>query len=275
MFFPLIPMCKHVNDVADILKKNELRWLERLLTWVQTARRFGGFDIDDYFHYLSGLRLASYNAEVCFIVKFLKETDVFISEFRIRSWKELKKPNISSKSPGIPLNSQIIKLLKNLSIQEQLHVLIMTCSGRRFIDVSRIDSKFLKSLDDKFICKIARTKTSSQPVLFSFEFKDADLLVDWEFYRSEFLKIIRSEELPFESTSMQKIRRVADYTIHATRHRKALSLIRNGSTIQETLNFIGWSSASSFKRYTKIPVADIKEFSSLDETIIFINSYNF
>ena len=275
MYFPLKPLCDQIFHVAIVLKKPELRWIERLLTWVESERRYGGFDLDDYFVFLASLRLANYIAEVCFIVKFLKETNIFISEFKIRAWKNLKKPRNICKSPGIPTNSQITKLLIQLSMPEQLHVLIMICSGRRFIDVSRIDTKTLKLLGDKFICKIEKTKTSSLPVLFSFEFSDRELLVDWKFYKARFLDICRKEEKPFENTNMQKIRRLADYTIHATRHRKALSLIREGNTIPETLNFIGWSSESSFLRYTKIPVADIKAFNSLDETVNFINSYNF
>ena len=275
MYFPLIPLCKHLFDVADVLKKPELRWIERLLTWVESEGRHGGFDLDDYFAFLSELRMASYNAEVCFLVKFLKETNIFLSEFKIRFWKNLKKPRAITKSPGIPTNCQLMELLSNITIQEQLHILIMVCSGRRFIDVSRIDTVGLKVLDGKFVCKIAKTKNSSLPVIFSFEFKDSDLQVNWKFYQSQFIGICQNNQKPFENTNMQKIRRMSEYTLHATRHRKALSLIRSGTSIQDTLNYIGWSSESSFKRYTKISVEDIKSFISLDATINFINSYNF
>lgn len=192
MFFPLKELCVHLFDVASVLKKPELRWMERLLTWVESEGFRGGFVLDDYFSYLSDLRLANYNAEVCFIVKFLKETGVFISEFKIRYWKELKKPRAISKSPGIPTSFQLLNTLSKISLLEQLHILIMICSGRRFIDVSRIEITGMKVLNNKFICKIEKTKNSSQPVIFSFEFKDDDLKIDWQYYESKFLEICQT-----------------------------------------------------------------------------------
>ena len=275
MFFPTQSLCHHAVAVQSVLRKNEKVWLKRLLVWVKQYKFDGRFSLDDYFRYLSSLGFAHYPQEVCFLVKFLKETGIFISASKIRHWKSLYSHREENKSPGIPYSWQIVSLLQKIPIQEQLHVLIMVTSGRRFIDVSRIDSRKVTLLEGKFVVQIKKDKCSSSPVSFSFEFSDGDLSVDWNFYQSQFLAICQEKRFSFSNSNMQKIRREADYTLHATRHRKALSMIRNDTSIQDTLNFIGWRCNSSFERYTKLTVCDIKSFPSLDKTIEFINSFIF
>ena len=118
-----------------------------------------------------------------------------------------------------------------------------------------------------------KDKTHRTPVTFSWEwtaeFCGSEQL---EALQSEFKRILTTSAYPFEEIKVNKIRKQIRFRLHGLRHQKAIRMIRDGTSIEDTMSFIGWQSKESLITYIKISTKDIKNFSSLDDCINFINS---
>ena len=99
---------------------------------------------------------------------------------------------------------------------------------------------------------------------------DSSLKLNEDFMTSLLLGL--SNKFPFEHVNRQKIANIAEFDMHSLRHRTCISMIKRGFSVDDILSQIGWSTISSFVRYSKLNILDIKEFNSTDDVIEFINN---
>lgn len=253
-----------LERLRPYLKKSEVTWINRLNEWAKIS---DSFNLDSYMKGLASLELVAFRSEVSFIYKFCREFEN-ISPFQARFWLSLERPRKKRNKLKIPSDEEIKNSMPKLKQKEQLFLAIMVSSGRRGADVRRIKSSKVVIREEAVEVTVERDKTSSVPVTFSFS---------WD--RSVFgnlspsLKNTCSEnENPFLNISGQRLRRVLPFSLHACRNRRALQLIFEGQSIEETCSAIGWSTQSSFVRYTRLSLTEIRKTPDFGKVIEKVNN---
>ena len=260
-----------VNRLWYTFLKPEKSWTNKLYRW------FNGTEdlrVDDYVHYLASLQQATFRQEVNFLIRLLRAAHIEISSFEARLWRTTaNKVEILRKSARIPTHGQISRFLNDLDLREKMFILILSASGRRSVDISRINSSQVKFMGDKCFATVHKDKTHRHPVTFSWEWnQDFYSQIQLEHLQSEFLKMLRTEQHPFGTVKVNKLRCKVKFRIHGFRHRKAIDLIRKGHSAEETMSYIGWQSQDSLTNYIKLSISDLKSFDSLEQCINFINN---
>lgn len=245
------------------LKKHEVTWIRRLQQWSENVECL---NLDVYMEGLSNLRLSNFKSEVNFITKFVREFED-ISSFQSRFWLTLEKPTQVKNVMIIPLEEDIRNSIPKLKTVEHLFLAIMISSGRRAADVRRIESSRLEIRETEVEVTIERDKTSSVPVTFSFSW-DRSVFNDLSL---ELRNLARQVKQPFKNVSGQRLRRILPFSLHGCRNRRALKLIYEGSSIEETCSEIGWATHSSFVRYTRISLAKIRKAENFEEVVKTVN----
>ena len=251
------------------LLSHEITWLNRLSKHISWHDKSNSFNLTSYVKKLALLRLVNFKQEVKFIIRFLSEF-VEISVFIKRHLLRLQL-SIVHRKQILPTSGLIYDSLKSMNVVEQLFMLVLASSGRRSTDIFNVKSSNIVVSGKNFSVKLDRDKMNDRPVKFIFSW-DKSLNIDWQNVDFYFKKLLSLETRPFQSVSVQRLRRISSFHIHGLRNRRSLLLIRDGLSVEEVKSAVGWSSDQSFLRYTKINIVDIKRFLSLDELIEYLNS---
>lgn len=277
MIVEVKPILKWLKREFICLKSSEKTWIKRILVFL--GPRDDYLEFDKYMYALSRLKLKNYKQETVFVLNLLSECGVFISKVRARFYKNLDRDvKFVTRLPRLVTSDQIEILFNCLDYDHALFLAILASCGRRGIDVKRINTDQVTTLNQKFLVRIPRDKANSCPVNFTIAW-DYSVNLPWNEIDAEWRKMItRKNHCPFENIKTEKIRELIRnkfggqaFVLHSLRNRCALRLVRLKWTTDEVLSYIGWNSLSSFKRYTKLSIHDIREFSSLDLCIKCIN----
>jgi len=261
----------HVISEYNCFSSQEKVWLKRLFHWLNLRNLT--FDLDDYFRNLAQIGLINYRQELLFITSIINNAGIFVSQFRIRSYKKLEADVIKKqKQPRLALTSQINQLLSLLEGADKLFIAILASSGRRGIDIQRLSADNISFLNNRYICTIPRDKCNNLPITFSF-YWDSSLELDLQ--AMDQLMHDLSADFEFGGINRQMIGRkakAAGFDLHSLRHRCCIRLVRQNFSVDEILSQIGWRSIDSFIRYSKLSIIDIKLFKSLDSVLIYVNA---
>lgn len=261
-----------VNDLWGFFLNTEKSWVNKLYRWLIAD---SDFIFDDYVKYLVSLKQQTFVQEVNFWVRLFKNMGFNVTDFEVRFWKkEGAEIQPCSKSARIPTADQIKTLINSLENREQLFMLILENSGRRSVDITRIRSNQVKTIDSKFFATIPRDKTHLSQVTFSWEWNLSYLepFQSIESVENSFRTLLAESPTPFANIRVNKIRKSITWRLHGLRHRRAIVLLRSGVSSKDTMSSIGWACESSLFRYTKLPLSDLKNFENSEDCIKFINS---
>lgn len=260
-----------VNKFWHAFLNSEKSWVNKLYRWF-----VGNEDliIDDYVAYLLSLEQATYRQEINFLIRLLKNSEIKISEFEARLWRNAggdREP--FKKSARLPTEPQIRDLIVTLPEVEKIYILILAASGRRSVDICRINSRNVKKINATWFATIKKDKTHNKPVTFSWEWP-MELCGSDQLGRlsTEFENMLAKSVYPFDQVKVHKIRKIIPFRLHGLRHRCAIRMIREGFSVEDTMSFIGWQTVESLTTYIKISTKALKTFKSLDDCINFINS---
>lgn len=261
-----------VNNLWFTFLKTEKSWINKLYRWLEGSD--SDFYFDDYIKFLVSLRQQTFSIEISFWVRLLRNIGMTMTDFEVRFWKKSgDEIEVCYKSARIPTESQITDLIQKSTNVEKVFLLILHNSGRRSVDIARINSDQVKQQGSKYYATIPKDKTHQNSVTFSWSWSDSPAGLNFELsqLRNYFQHLLESEKYPFQNVKINAIRKSISWRLHGLRHRKAIQMIRSGHSVHETMSSIGWSSVISFTRYTKLAVLDLKSFSSTENCIKFIN----
>ena len=142
----------------------------------------------------------------------------------------------------------------------------MAASGRRAIDISRIQKKATFYSDDKWFVTLDKDKQNALPVNFSFKFDDV-LFEEMAQLQKRLSSAFQKSDAPFNRVNWQKLRRKAEFRLHSLRNRKAIKLILEGLSVQEVQIALGWSDLKSLQRYLKISPDAIRILNSYEKVL--------
>ena len=142
----------------------------------------------------------------------------------------------------------------------------MIASGRRAVDIIRIQSSAVTQQNGVFFVTLEKDKQNSLPVNFAFDFADA-LFEDSQNCAERLTKILDQSEEPFKMVSLQAIRRKAAFRLHSLRNRKAIKSILAGLSIHEIQMALGWSDLKSLQRYLKLSPNAIVALDSYEKVL--------
>ena len=146
----------------------------------------------------------------------------------------------------------------------------MAASGRRAIDISRIQTKAILFTKGRWFTTLEKDKKNSLPVNFSFNFDDTLFKSSWSL--NEQLRItIATTGSPFVDINWQKLRRKATFRLHSLRNRKAVKLILAGQSSHEVQMALGWADLKSLQRYLKISPDAIRTLNSYEKVLSVIH----
>ena len=259
-----------VNEFWHTFLKPEKSWVNKLYRWFNNDE---DLVVNDYVAYLADLHQATFRQEVNFLIRLIKSTNCRVSGFEARFWRNATSERETKPKPArLPTKVQIEQLLNTLEPEEQVFVAILAASGRRSIDIIRINSKQVKNSGPKCFATIRKDKTHRTPVTFSWtweaEFNDRERMKNLKIV---FQNMLENSIYPFENVKVNKIRKRISFRLHGFRHRRAIDMIRKGSSKEDTMSYIGWASESSLTTYIKLSITDLKSFQTLEECINFIN----
>ena len=261
-----------VNDFWGFFLGTEKSWVNKLYRWLVSD---SDFIFDDYVKFLVSLEQQTFVQEINFWVRLFRNMGLFVSDFESRYWKKTgAEIQPCKKSARIPTESQIKSLINSLPTREQIFMLILENSGRRSVDITRIKSNQIKTIDSKFYATIPKDKTHQNQVTFSWEWDLSYLEPSQsiESVKNNFRLLLAESPAPFANVKVNSIRKSITWRLHGLRHRRAIVLLRAGFSTKDTMSSIGWACESSLFRYTKLPLSDLKKFENTEVCINFINS---
>ena len=208
--------------------------------------------------------------EIVFICVSLKN---FLEE------RSLSEPSAEAKvrqrsSKDLVSDKQLASLLSQLrsenSWPELSWTILVTISGRRFKDISRVKWRNVQTTETGVFCLINRDKVSQHKnVNFGFNWSDWDVDFDLNEFKTWFLKSLKDRKSGFvvkganqeklACNMKQKIKRRGGFRLHSIRNRRAIACLISGKSEEQTRQKIGWRSLTTLYRYTIINSEEISK----------------
>ena len=182
-------------------------------------------------------------------------------------------------SKDLVSNDQLEKVLNYLKKEklwaEQVWIMLVTITGRRFKDIGRLKWKNVTLTKDGVFCLVNKDKCSKfKNVNFGFLWNDWDLQFDLVEFKSWLIsnklagakgfvvKDVNNEKLA--NNMKQRIKRKGGFRLHSIRNRRAIVLLINGKSEEATRAKIGWKNLNTLYRYTIINSDEIKKCKSYE-----------
>ena len=246
------------------MTSKEIGWCRRLLSWLLAN---GYYDTDSadlpvhkwfeaslYVDYLRTLGLSAHKAEVqhyCYLLFLSKCT---VNKFEYRSWcfSEPRK----SRDVALPSLHEVSSTIRTLDTDDGLFILMLFLSGRRSIDLKRLETKNVTVTGDRVHILLDFCKTRRHVTSYFFEFT-TDLDIDVEHFQRRFAELLSHTAQPFLNFDVEKLRTRVSFKLHGLRSARAIFLLLEKLSPQNVQNRIGWASETTFKSYIRLPVSSI------------------
>lgn len=185
-------------------------------------------------------------------------------------------PRISFRKKTIPSSLDFINTCKKLKGQgkelEKLTLLVLLASGRRTVDITRLDSARVCSKGQyKYQFVLSRDKKNRRKVVAKIDFsaipekwRPDDLgKIDRAFNRA-----LKLDNRPFSKMTSKNFNRlVVNFRTHSIRSLLALHLTRNGLSDDTIKSIIGWRDERSLKLYRVLTREEAINCPSLDHAV--------
>ena len=184
-------------------------------------------------------------------------------------------------SKDLVSDGQIVKLLKLLESEnlwrELVWTVLVTITGRRFKDISRMKWCNIQLTSSGVYCLVNKDKASQgKSVNFGFSWSDWDLKWNLNSFKKWFLAckkeknkpgfVVENVNIKSEAINMkQRIKRRGGWRMHSLRNRKAIIMLIAGKSEENTRAKIGWRSMTSLYRYTIMNHDEISKCSNYEE----------
>ena len=261
-------------DRRGLLNSKETGWSRRLIKWLHESGLYSEndqlmFEPSDYVAYLKTLRLSAHQSEVYYLCRIFRIAEYPVNHFELRSWK-LMEPVIRDRKV-LPSTSVIRSNLLKLDLMDGLFLLLLYVSGRRSIDLIRLQSNNVTVHDDnvQIVLEYCKTKRHSTTYFFSILH---DLAIDDLPYLQLLGRLLRNSAKPFENFSVSKLALKLTFTPHTLRSCRAIHLVLEGLSFTDVMSRIGWSSENTFKHYVRLPTTSIVQLGNFDTVVAQINS---
>ena len=261
-------------DRRGLLNSKETGWSRRLIKWLHESGLYSEndqlmFEPSDYVAYLKTLRLSAHQSEVYYLCRIFRIAEYPVNHFELRSWK-LMEPVIRDRKV-LPSTSVIRSNLLKLDLMDGLFLLLLYVSGRRSIDLIRLQSNNVTVHDDnvQIVLEYCKTKRHSTTYFFSILH---DLAIDDLPYLQLLGRLLRNSAKPFENFSVSKLALKLTFTPHTLRSCRAIHLVLEGLSFTDVMSRIGWSSENTFKHYVRLPTTSIVKLGNFDTVVAQINS---
>ena len=165
----------------------------------------------------------------------------------------------------IPDSDKFIETIKSLYFRDKgkmaLILILMLASGRRFIDICRLDSSKIEWLGEfVYRASLPYDKKSDTEITFKIDFlaipisfRPCDLSTIDVCFRAELATSI----FPFENCKDKNLSRSINFHPHAIRSLVAIYLTKEGLTDEHIMVVAGWKDLRSLQLYRRISRRDI------------------
>ena len=264
--------CLIVSIRQNILKneKNyttkEIGWCRRLISWLLENGYYDtdlsgqpvhkGFEVSLYIDYLRTLGLSAHKVEVQFFCYLLHLSKCTVNKFEYRSWC-ISEPR-KTRAVSLPVLEELASTIRNLSDDDGLFILLLFLSGRRSIDLKRLETRNVTVEGDRVHILLDYCKTRRHVTSYFFDFA-TDLPIDVEYYQRHFAALLLNNVQPFLNYDVEKLRTKISFKLHGLRSARAIFLLLEKLSPQIVQNRIGWACETTFKSYIRLPVSSILE----------------
>ena len=187
------------------------------------------------------------------------------------------KQKIEKKEKRLPAPATVACAIKRLhESNKQAHaalLIVMYLTGRRSIDLSRLKSKNVKKISPtKYAAFVEKDKKHAFRRNFIIDFGLFD--VNWcGILLNEFKKTwnnLLKNDFVFKKVVLASLaRETANFQPHILRSIRALLMLREGKTVGQILEFIGWDDERSLHRYVRLDLNVVRSLSWQDVMRIF------
>ena len=261
-------------DRRGLLNKKEQGWSRRLFKWLADCSLYSDtedFKIDpiEYINHLKTLSLSAHQSEVFYLCRVFQLSDYPVNDFELRSWKNVDP--VVRERKVLPSTEVIRDNLSKLEMIEGLFLILLYVSGRRSIDLLRLESKNVNVVGNEVHIVLEFCKTKRHSTSYNFTILH-DLEVNDLPYLQLFGHLLKNFVKPFEGFNVPKFASKLSFTPHTLRSCRAIHLVLEGLKMADVMLRIGWSSETTFKHYIRIPVTSIMRTKDFDTVVSQINS---
>ena len=253
------------NDQERYLTKRQIGYCKRLIRW--TNYDDPTLSCDRYLDYLRGLKLACYKTEARFIVEVFTYAGFRPSPFQVRAWLRYSRPAPKAKTLDIPKLVELRAFYHSLIGPERLAFYIMSSTGLRAADVSRLQlrSTLTWPLPQPITMHLPFSKNTNQLKLVTLSPATSEL------EEPELESLFRQHFSPGSvlGVNWARLRRLCQFRLHALRNRRAMLLIQRRHSREEVKDQLLWRD----DRYLRLNQARIQECPDVDSAISLLRSY--
>ena len=242
----------------------ETGWARRLLTWFRQKRLYfseSTFDPEEYVMFLRNLNRCNHKLEINNFVYLLELVDVHVTKYALRQWSYVAPRRLEN--PQIPNRVAIRNAILTSDLTTGLVVLFKYCSGRRHIDLKRLESRNCSVIDNECHIYLNFCKTSKNISAYFFSFTN-DLDIDMDPYYHHFAELLTTTSHPFSSFDFDKLRKKVDFSLKGLRSARAIHYALSGMSAEEICEKVGWECLSTMRVYIRLPVSSIVKLGSYD-----------
>ena len=172
-------------------------------------------------------------------------------------------------------NSAASRLLAAGSMVEFLSLVTMLGSGRRMVDLSRIDATRVKQVSDlgyEAFIRFDKTHNTQIKMFIDFSIIDPEWLpVSLPQITSSFKEHLAASKTPFASISAGSLTKKIKFPLHSIRGLFSVNCTRLGWSDERIMAWAGWSHVSSLKRYRRIGPEALRSAANLTSAVALVN----
>ena len=165
---------RFIRSNSIFLNSKEKTWCIRFLEY---SASMNSVDLLAYATHIAELNLVAFKAEIRFIVKIVRESGIEVNPFALRFLLSLEKEK-PRPSIFLPKTKHMVEVFSKLSVKAKLVFILLSVTGRRQIDIKRIQSKDVKFARQKIFFKVSKSKTSNLPLHFFADLSERDEFLD-------------------------------------------------------------------------------------------------
>ena len=160
---------------------------------------------------------------------------------------------------SLPSDAELLAIFKCCKEQTtRLGFFLLIVSGRRSVDISRLDFKNLKIKGNAVYCLLPREKSNRVPTSITFDITDDIWPKGIQTTQRKVLsRFAHTNHKPLGTNWLSSLRKLmqnqkVQWTLHSIRYRKAIKLACSNVSDVDIMKQLSWSSEASLKRYTVI-----------------------
>ena len=251
-----------IKQLSPFINSKQKLLCKRLFKYL-AEKKSSNIKIVNFAEKLHRLNLASFKAEVSFyfdLVGSISNDKMMIKVMKKHFRSLANKQIIEKKEKNLPspatVASAIRRLYANNKKSHAILLVVMFLTGRRSIDLSRLKSKNVKKLSStKFSAFVEKDKKHNFRRNFVIDLKLFDeqwcgiSLNDFKKSWHDLLKF----KLVFKKVVLASLaRETATFQPHILRSIRAILLVREGNSVEQILQYIGWDDQRSLHRYIRL-----------------------